>query len=135
MKESRINILYWIVMVLFIGYFAYLRGWILTNFEQIDVKQAKQLLKTDNNITLLDVRTPLEFKREHIADATLIPLDNLENRLSELEYAKDTKILVYCHSGTRSLKASRILEEYGFVPINMSGGLIEWKKEKFKVIK
>ena len=135
MKDSRINILYWIVMLLLVAYFAYMRGWILTNFEQIDVKKAQHLLKTDNNITLLDVRTPLEFKREHIVDATLIPLDKLESRLSELEYAKDTKILVYCHSGTRSLKASRILETYGFVPINMSGGLIEWKRAKFKVIK
>jgi rhodanese-related sulfurtransferase len=135
MKDSKINILYWIFMVLFVVYFAYLRGWILTNFELVDVKKAQHLLKTDNNITLLDVRTPLEFKREHIPDAILIPLDTLESRLSELDYAKDTKILVYCHSGTRSLKASRILETYGFVPINMSGGLIEWKKEKFKVVK
>jgi len=135
MKDSRINILYWIAMVLLIGYFAYMRGWILTNFELIDVKKAHSLIEEDKNITILDVRTPLEFNREHIAGATLISVDILESRLSELEYAKDTKILVYCHSGTRSLKASRILEANGFVPINMVGGLIDWKREKFNLIK
>lgn len=136
MKDKYINILYWIAMVAMIGYFAYIRGWILIDFESLSPKEIQLLLeKEDDNITILDVRTVLEFDREHIKDAQVIPLNLLSSSLSKLNHLKDKKIIVYCHSGSRSIRASRILKAKGFTPINMKGGLIDYKDEGFKVIR
>ena len=130
------NILYWIAMALLLGYFAYIRGWILTDFESLTPKEIASLIqKEENNISLLDVRTLLEFDREHIENAEVIPLNLLLDSLNKLENIKNKKIIVYCHSGSRSIKASRILKSQGFTPINMQGGLIDYKKAGFEVIR
>lgn len=114
-------------------YLAYVKGWILTDFESISPKSAYELLQNENNITLLDVRTAEEFSKEYIAGATLIPVQELSQNLSKLTPVKDQKIIVYCHSGTRSITASRILVENGFVPLNVTGGIIAWKAQGLSV--
>ena len=129
--KFNINILYWVAMALLILYYAYTKGWILTNFESISAKEAYHLLeKDDDNVTLLDVRTPQEFQSGHIPHAKLIPLDLLSDNLSKLKNEKEKQIVVYCLTGSRSVRASRILESHGFTPINMSGGYVSWVKEK-----
>ena len=57
------NILYWIAMIGLLFWFAYSKGWILTNFKSIDAQQAISLLENDNNVTLLDVRTIPRIQR------------------------------------------------------------------------
>lgn len=106
-------------------WFAYSKGWILANFESVDAKQAIHLLENDDNVTLLDVRTIQEYKSGHLRDARLIPVQALSENLGMLKDAKETKILVYCRTGSRSVSASRILEENGFTPINVKGGIIQ----------
>lgn len=114
---------YWATMAALLFWFAYSKGWILANFSQIDAKQAITLIETDDNITLLDVRSLEEFKEGHLPNATLIPAHELSNNLNKLASSKNRKILVYCRSGSRSVSASRILESNGFVPINVKGGI------------
>lgn len=121
------NILYWIAMSGLLFWFAYSKGWVLANFESINAKQALHLLENDSNSTLLDVRTIEEYKEGHLRDATLIPVQVLENNLGLLRQDKDKKIIVYCATGNRSVSASRILEENGFTPLNVKGGIIELK--------
>jgi rhodanese-related sulfurtransferase len=108
-------------------WFAYSKGWILANFESIDAKQALHLVENDSNTSLLDVRTIEEYKTGHLRDATLIPVQSLEENLGMLRQDKDKKIIVYCATGNRSVSASRILEEKGFTPLNVKGGIIELK--------
>lgn len=119
------NVLYWIAMAGLVFWFAYSKGWILANFESIDAKQAIHLLENDDNVTLLDVRTIQEFKSGHLRDARLIPVQALSENLGMLKDVKETKILVYCRTGSRSVSASRILEANGFTPINVKGGIIQ----------
>jgi len=119
------NILYWITMVGLLFWFVYSKGWILANFESIDTQQAITLLGNDNNITLLDVRTISEYKEGHLQDATLIPVQALAQNLDMIKQDKNKKILVYCRTGSRSVIASHILEEHGFTPINIKGGIIQ----------
>jgi len=121
------NILYWIAMAGLLFWFAYSKGWILANFESIDAKQALHLLGNDSNTSLLDVRTIEEYKAGHLRDATLIPVQSLEANLGLLRQDKDKKIIVYCATGNRSVSASRILQEKGFTPLNVKGGIIELK--------
>ncbi len=133
-KKEILTIVYWIGFIAIAIYFAYSKGWIFTNFESITPQQAHSLLQNDENVTLLDVRTPEEFAQEHIEGATLIPVQVLSEKLSELQSVKGNKIIVYCHSGNRSVTASRILVKNGFTPINVKGGITEWKAEGLKVI-
>ena len=133
-KKQITNILYWAAFSTITIYFAYSKGWIFTDFESISPKQAYSLLKNDTNVTLLDVRTPEEFSQEHIEGATLIPLQSLNENLSQLQSVKEKKVIVYCHSGTRSVAASRILVKNGFIPLNVTGGITAWKSEGLSVV-
>jgi len=128
------NVLYWIAMAGLIFWFAYSKGWILANFKSIDAKQAISLLEKDENVTLLDVRTIEEYKSGHLRDATLIPLQELKQNLGMLKQDKNKQIIVYCKTGSRSVSASRILEENGFTPLNVKGGIIQLKDANAKVV-
>ena|GEM_PF-291465 len=127
--ENRINIFYWIAMAGLFTYFAYIRGWILTDFASISTRQAYALLQKDDNVTLLDVRSVGEFQRGHIQKATLIPVEVLSKNISKLQKEKNKKIIVYCQTGSRSVRASRILVKNGFTPLNVKGGFAKWNEE------
>lgn len=128
------NVLYWIAMAGLILWFAYSKGWILANFESIDAKQAIALLEKDENVTLLDVRTIREYKSGHLRNATLIPVQELSKNLGLLTLDKHKKIIVYCQTGSRSVSASRILEENGFTPLNVKGGIIQLMGAKAELV-
>jgi rhodanese-related sulfurtransferase len=132
-KKEIFNIVYWIGFIAIALYFAYSKGWIFTNFESISPKEANALLQKNENVFLLDVRTPEEFAQDHIDGATLIPVQVLSENLSQLQSVKDKKIIVYCHSGNRSVVASRILVKNGFIPLNVKGGITEWKAQGLQV--
>ncbi len=125
--------LFWIVLVLLGVYVLYSKGFIMTNFESLSPKVAYEMIQNDDdNLTILDVRTPEEFKKDgRIAGAKLIPVDVLSKNLNMLDKSK--KVLVYCRSGSRSVYAARVLESNGFVPLNLSGGINAWKAEKLPV--
>jgi len=122
--------LFWVVLVLLAVYVLYSKGLIMANFESISPKVAYEIIeKDDGNLTILDVRTPEEFKAAgHLDNAKLIPVGQLNQNLTMLDKSK--KILVYCRSGSRSVHATRILIKNGFNPVNMSGGINAWKSEK-----
>lgn len=69
-----------------------------------------QLVKDDKAI-IVDVREFVEYKHGHIKDAVVIPLNTIDESIS---LDKDKKIIVYCRSGARSEKASKILMELGY---------------------
>ena len=77
-------------------------------------------LPRDGSVTLLDTRTEGEYKRGHIDGFRNIPVDELRQRLEELDPGKP--VYVICQSGLRSYIASRILEGNGFTAYNFSGG-------------
>ena len=129
------NVLYWIAMAGMIFWFAYSKGWIFANFTSIDTKQAIHLLENDDNVTLLDVRTIQEYKEGHLRDATLIPVQALADNLGMLKQDKNKKIIVYCRTGSRSVSASRILEENGFTPLNVKGGILKFQSLGVQLVK
>lgn len=129
MNKKTTDMLFWIAMVVVGFYLLYTKGLILANYESVSPKEAYALIEKDSNLTVVDVRTAEEFKKDgHIADAQLVPLMFLEKNLKIIDKSK--KVLVYCRSGNRSSTASRILAKSGFTVINMSGGMIQWKAEK-----
>ena len=77
-------------------------------------------------VTLLDVRTELEFGLGSLPGAVNIPLDDLRNRLDELP--ADKPIFVFCGVGLRGYLASNILQLNGFTDVrNLVGGLKVYK--------
>ena len=77
-------------------------------------------LPRDGSVILLDTRTTAEFSRGHMEGFQNIPVDELRDRVGELEAEKP--VYVICQSGLRSYIAVRILEGYGFEAYNFSGG-------------
>lgn len=118
-------ILYLIAMIGLSISYSYSKGWILTDFEFINAKQAIVLVSNDDNVTVLDVRTSREYDNRHLKNAIHIPVQKLSSSLDLLKEVKNKRIVVYCRSGNRSIKASRILEKNGFTPLNVKGGIIE----------
>ncbi len=115
--------------------FAYSKGWILADFEFINAKQAIVLLSDDNNVTLLDVRTIREYEDKHLKNAINIPVQTLSSSLNKLQKVKNKRIVVYCRSGSRSIKASRILEKNGFTPLNVEGGIIDLIRNDAEIVR
>ncbi len=88
---------------------------------RMDVLTTEQFVAYDKtNTVLLDVRTEIEFDNGHLEGAINIPLDNLRERLSELD--KDKEILEYCQVGLRGYVAARLLSQHGFKAKNLTGG-------------
>jgi rhodanese-related sulfurtransferase len=91
--------------------------------QEVSVAQAHQL--RDEGVFVLDVRQPEEWEEIHIPGATLIPLDQLQTRLSEVP--QDQPVLVYCRSGNRSQEGRDILLAAGIEQVtSMAGGIREW---------
>ena len=76
----------------------------------------------------LDVRTREEHQIKSIPNSIHIPLQELRERLIELEEYDDRMMVVYCRSGNRSAKGTKILLNNGFDAVNLLGGMINWKK-------
>ena len=99
-------------------------GFVVENIKNGIVKQFYYedipSLRERDDVILLDTRTPFEYMRGRAEDFINIPLDDLRERLGELE--KDKKIYVMCQSGLRSYLATRILMQNGFDAYNFAGG-------------
>ncbi|MBN1309721.1 MAG: hypothetical protein JXA18_17500 [Chitinispirillaceae bacterium] len=104
-------------------------------FAELSVEDAVTLI-AEKKPLILDVRTPKEYYAGHIEAAKLIPLQQLDQRVSELSAYKDRDILVYCRSGNRSTVASQILIRNGFKKLyNLRRGVVGWEKAGQKMVK
>ena len=93
----------------------------------ITAGEAKRHLDNGDDVVILDVRSDLEFRRQHIDHPKVInmPLDTLHNRLGELP--KEKKILCLCLLGLRGFSAQRILDAAGFPDVRtIEGGVFLW---------
>ncbi len=91
----------------------------------VSVEELTQELSKSEPPMLLDVREPEEWEIAHLPGAVLIPSRQLPERLTELTKARE--VVVYCHSGNRSSRATRMLLELGFTHVrNLEGGIDAW---------
>jgi rhodanese-related sulfurtransferase len=88
------------------------------------------LLAGDDAPLLLDVRTPEEFAEAHVPGATLVPIQELESRLGELDAYKQRGIVAYCEVGGRAGKAAELLRAKGFTNVRLlDGSMKRWREE------
>jgi rhodanese-related sulfurtransferase len=87
--------------------------------------EAAKWINDAKDLQLIDVRTPAEYAEAHLAKAKLIPLQEIEGRLAEIDKSKP--ILLYCRSGHRSGNALKILHDKGFAQAkHIQGGINAW---------
>ena len=83
--------------------------------------------REEGTYSLVDVRQPEEYRREHLPGALLIPVPELETRLHELPAGQD--VVFYCRSGARSSAAALIAQDSGVIQgsiFNLEGGITAW---------
>ncbi len=88
--------------------------------------QAAALIKDKKDLQLIDVRTADEYAEGHLAKAKLIPLQELDRRVTEIDKGKP--VLLYCRSGHRSGNALKLLQSKGYTEAkHIEGGLNAWQ--------
>ena len=99
-----------------------------TGIDEVTPKELKEELDQGKDPYILDVRNQVEYDISRIEGSHLIPLDQLLNRLHELDSARD--IVAHCRTGARSAKAIEMLQEAGFRKLrNLKGGVLAWADE------
>ena len=102
---------------------------------QLTCNDVKKLLDQKNeSITLVDVRTPGEYQRGKIAGSINMPLNDISNHVPITIPDKNTKIIIYCLSGSRSVHAVDMLIKLGYTNVfDMKNGLLAWRANFFPV--
>ncbi len=85
----------------------------VAEYIRITATEAKEIIDRET-VIIVDVRTPREYEEAHIKGALQIPDSEIEALAAEKLPDKDTKILVYCRTGSRSENASRLLLKMGY---------------------
>lgn len=95
------------------------------SFRDLDPSQASDELRADASLRILDVRTQPEYDAHHLASAELIPIQELQDRIAEID--TDASWLVLCEHGVRSHATCEFLSSLGFRDLrNVSGGMARW---------
>jgi rhodanese-related sulfurtransferase len=103
-------------------------------YGDVSVGHAKELIERNPSLVILDVRTNEEYRNGHIEGALNIPVDELEERLDELD--DNDELLVYCRTGNRSRTAIEILNENGYEKVHhMNEGITAWIASGYPITK
>lgn len=100
-----------------------------TGHRQVTTEEAVNIMQTEENYVILDVRTAQEFASGHIPGAALLPNETIGTEDIPLLPDKDQLILVYCRSGNRSKQAAEKLAQLGYTNIVEFGGINSWTGE------
>ncbi len=137
-KQKSSTLLFWLTGIL-IGAVVFGAVMLLINQSdapttlkgEISVQEAAAL--REDGAFILDVRQPDEWAEYHVPGSTLIPLDELPDRLAEVP--QDQTVVVVCRSGNRSQSGREILLQAGYEQVtSMSGGLSAWRSLGYPTI-
>ncbi|MGI1806083.1 rhodanese-like domain-containing protein [Exiguobacterium sp. TDN 0502] len=114
-----------IILLIVVAYLAYKMFAPTKGVKQVSTTELKPLLN-DRQRFYLDVRTPAEFKGNHIKGFKNIPLQTLNSQLNQIP--KDKEVLVICQSGMRSKQAVKVLKKAGYSNVTeVRGGMNAWR--------
>ncbi len=98
-------------------------------FKKISHVEAKNIMDTEKDIVILDVREPEEVEEGYIDGAVFIPLGGINSLALKIIPNRKAKILVYCRSGRRSREACEKLAAMGYDNVFDFGGIMDWPFE------
>ena len=94
---------------------------------QISVKELKQRMDAGEDLFLLDVREPFEYKIANLG-GKLIPQNEVPRRLEEID--RNREIIVHCKFGGRSQRVAEFLRQSGYPKVaNLAGGILAWSDQ------
>jgi phage shock protein E len=108
----------WQTIVVVVAAVAALMVW--KSLGLVSVRAAVEHLKKGAQV--IDVRTPEEFRRDHLPGAVNVPLHELEERIGKVAPDKNQPLLLHCLSGGRSGIAARKLRQLGYQQVFNLGG-------------
>jgi len=102
----------------------------------LSVDELKQRLDGDEDVLLLDVRTAEDYVGEqgHVAGSRLIPLEELEQRIEEIDDYLEKTVVTICRTDRKSAKAAQLLAQHGFADVHVAKmGMTDWIKNNYPV--
>lgn len=97
---------------------------------RIEPREVARMRSQGTKFLLLDCRRPEEFELARIEGAELVPMFDLDLHIPRLRAHEDDLIVVYCHTGRRSLTVAAVLRDQGFSQTrSMIGGIERWSVE------
>lgn len=106
--------------------------------DMINIHELKQRIESAENLLLLDVRAADDYVGEqgHIAGSTLIPLEELEQRVDELRDYLEKPVVTICRTDRKSAKAAQLLAQKGFTNVHVARmGMTDWIKNEYPIEK
>ncbi|SNS45147.1 Rhodanese-related sulfurtransferase [Anaerovirgula multivorans] len=141
-KRRNIYIVLALVIILIVGlvFWVFTRDKAVSNYSTIKYtygnllpEEARDLIDSNANVIVLDVRNEKEFNKGHLENAFLLPLKELSTRREEL--SQENVYLVYCDNGKDSQRASKLLSESGYPRVySLVGGYNKWPYEITKPV-
>ena len=95
--------------------------------KNISLQQLKEKIKKKDDFILLDVRTPEEYEEGNLPNSILLPLQEIsQENLKRISLDdKKKELVIYCRTGSRSVSACQILNNFGFTNVlNLEGGIL-----------
>ena len=100
--------------------------------KQISVEEVKEGLEKNDNMIILDVRSKEEVERGKIEGSIHVPVNEIRGKIESVIPEKNTGIIVYCLSGSRSFIAAEVLEDLGYISVfDMQNGLLAWRSKGY----
>ncbi len=91
---------------------------------ELEIGPAEAAEKIAGGAQLIDVRQPFEWEAGRIADADLIPLEQLPAASERID--RERAIVFQCRTGSRSALATQVFRASGYEAYNLAGGLHAW---------
>lgn len=133
--KSRVNnkvvIIVGIVAVIVVVLLFYRNHQGADGYQKISSDEALEMINSNKDVIVIDVRRKEEYQSGHISGAINIPNESIDTKIKELPDYNQT-ILVYCQSGNRSRQASNKLIKLGYQNVIDFGGIIDWNGQIVK---
>lgn len=103
-----------------------------TKVPEVSAEEVKKGIDKQEKFILLDVRTPEEYGKGHIAASIPLPLDTVSEKITATIPDKTQKIYVYCLGGSRSAQAVKTMINLGYTNVfSMSHGILAWRAKQY----
>ncbi len=106
-----------------------------TQVPSVDVEEVKKAIDQQEQLVVLDVRTPDEYARGHIEGSINLPVSDIAATYKTVLSDKEQRLFVYCLSGSRSAVAVQELQKLGYIHVfDMKSGLLAWRAKGYKTV-
>ncbi len=107
-------------------------GFNQSDVPEIEASKVHEALENNEDVIIIDVRTPQEFSRGNLEGSVNVPVDLVEARMEEVVPDKNKIVYVYCLSGSRSNMAVDAMVKKGYKNVfSMKSGLLSWRAKQY----